>query len=358
MRGLTVPHQATLLTEVALVWLEALSNFWHNLAWSCGDFRSPSTPFECCYSHCAAPWETMTGRNLSLALEKFRSRQTTLQTENVAAAEKQAAKPVNRSRSIKAKPPSKDAKRSEEQKPAKKSVRETLAGSASRVIPKAQLQASTDVAESVPINKQTKDVLDCLFNAGQPLTAEEIQEKTRFSVGVGTPLFAALQNNGKVEYRNGLFHYKSQHSIKSKNDLLQFIRRAPDGTHVTEIKDSYKTVLDDVKALKDEGKIYCIFSIETLNDVLYPVDERLSIHVDADLVSFFLETQLPASVPDLQSALQKAGLRSVSANLNRKRAVLIPEHKERKKPKPSRNAKRTNYHLPGLFTDPQPSQIE
>lgn len=61
------------------------------------------------------------------------------------------------------------------------------------------------------------------------------------------------------------------------------------------------------QALRNEGAIYMVFSSETQDYVLYPVDEKTDFRVDDEVVQLWRDTPVPADPAELEEDLRKAG---------------------------------------------------
>eukprot|EP00877_Chromochloris_zofingiensis_P012678 jgi/Chrzof1/7664/Cz02g32050.t1 len=212
----------------------------------------------------------------------------------------------------------------------------------------------------VPLAKQVKDVLDFLQEGeGYPKNWEEIQERVPYyDVGEGSELRANLVSNPRVDLNHEGLAYKSEHGIRNKDDLLLYIRRHPEGTRTVDIKDAYKAVLDDIEALKADGKVYKFFNYDVQSDAVFPVDERLAIRMDPGVLELYHDITVPAEPSELAAQLAKLGQKSALANLIRKKVALpTPERKQRKR-RQFQPRSVTNAHLMHLFRGDQPVSID
>lgn len=217
----------------------------------------------------------------------------------------------------------------------------------------------------VPFNKKLKDVLDCLLKAGKPLTATDVLELSKnpaknfpgYNLIEDIELADALRNNEKVVFHNNSYEYRARYDIKGKVELLRFLKDKPEGTPIAELKDTYPNILDDVKTLKGEGKLYVLLNYETQQEIVYPVDDTYAVNLDEDIISTYRETKAPEDLQELQACLQKAKLRCATIN-QKKRPILERSKEPKKRARVFRQRHVTNQHLPELFTTAQPDQID
>eukprot|EP00976_Prorocentrum_cordatum_P038906 791770-Prorocentrum_minimum.AAC.2 len=79
------------------------------------------------------------------------------------------------------------------------------------------------------------------------MTAEQLSAQTDIPLDDDHTLLEAFKENPKVSYEGGQFRYQAQHKIANKQELLSFIDKNPEGIVISEIKDSYKEVVADIK---------------------------------------------------------------------------------------------------------------
>lgn len=107
-----------------------------------------------------------------------------------------------------------------------------------------------------PLPFQIKEVLKILRDAdGHPRSFQELSEQLpAYDFSEGGPLHTNLLGNQLVQAVDGGLAYKSEHGIKSKEDLLRHIRNQPSGVPSKRIRDAYRSVLEDADKLKGEGR--------------------------------------------------------------------------------------------------------
>ncbi|KAK9831440.1 hypothetical protein WJX81_004856 [Elliptochloris bilobata] len=207
----------------------------------------------------------------------------------------------------------------------------------------------------VPLAKQLKDVLDLLLEVRVPLGVEEIEERSKHSAADGTPLAEALRASAKVDaLEDGRFRYKATHEVAGREGLLALLQRAPDGTRLGDLRDAYPGAADDAAALAAEGQIWLLPGGDTFDSAAFP---RLvaPMPVSEDIAAQWHATEVPADPATLEEELRRAGVVPAVRAGVRRRAP--PPPKERKK-RAYRPRHVTNVHMPELFRDAAPSQID
>ncbi|XP_078428582.1 transcription initiation factor TFIIE, beta subunit [Wolffia australiana] len=205
-----------------------------------------------------------------------------------------------------------------------------------------------------PAGAQIKRVIDLLLQTRQALTPGQINEACYVDVIANKTVFESLKNNHKVSYDGYRFAYKSKHNLKNKKELLEFLRKFPEGITVVDLKDSYPTVMDDLQKLKAEGEVWLLSNMDSQEDTVYPNDPRVGIRVDEDLKQLYRGLELPRDMVDIERDLQKNGMRPATNTARRRAMAQVhglppPKAKPKKKRDISKRTKLTNAHLPELF---------
>ncbi|CAN6456093.1 unnamed protein product [Victoria cruziana] len=215
-----------------------------------------------------------------------------------------------------------------------------------------RLQYINSIRKS-PVGAQIKRVLDLLRETRQALTPEQINEACYVDVKANKIVFDSLRKNIKVNYDGKCFSYKSKHEIKSKHELLVLIRKVPEGIAVSDLKDAYPLVMEDLQELKAAGEVWLLSNLECQEDTVYPNDPRVVMKVDDDIKQLFRGIDLPWDMIDIEKDLLKNGMRPATNTAERKKVAQVhgikPRQKQRKKHEFSKRAKLTNVHLPELF---------
>lgn len=202
------------------------------------------------------------------------------------------------------------------------------------------------------------DVVNFLQRIGRPVTAHEIFEDTGADVSTGSTLLEILKENSKISYDDGWFSYKPTYDIKNRDELSELISRAPNGIDSQELKDSYKTVHDDVKTLVEARKIIQIKNTDSNSDVLFPRDVRYDMELDNEFVDGWRGISIPDEV-ELEKRLLKAGLKRQDEVAEERQALKrAPQSKQKKQRK--RRVKLTNIHVTNidLSQDFTPEQLK
>ncbi|XP_058107447.1 uncharacterized protein LOC131251020 [Magnolia sinica] len=206
-----------------------------------------------------------------------------------------------------------------------------------------------------PVGAQIKRVIDLLLETRQAFTAEQINEACYVDVNANKAVFDSLRNNHKVHYDGKRFSYKSKHDLKDKKQLLELVRKFPEGIAVVDLKDAYQSVMEDLQALKTVGQIWLLSNFDSQEDIAYPNDHKVpQIKVDDDLKLLFRGIELPRDMVDIEKDLQKNGMKPATNTARRKslaqvHGVTPSKPKTKKKRELSKRTKLTNAHLPELF---------
>ncbi|XP_031505126.1 uncharacterized protein LOC116267511 [Nymphaea colorata] len=200
---------------------------------------------------------------------------------------------------------------------------------------------------------QIKRVIDLLFETRQALTPEQINEFCYVDISANKTVFDSLRKNVKVNYDGRCFSYKSKHDIKSKQELLVLIRKAPEGVAVIDLKDAYPSVMEDLQELKAAGEVWLLSNLDSQEDIVYPNDPRAIMKVDDDIKQLFRGIELPRDMVDIEKDLQKNGMKPATNTAKRKEVAQVqgikPKQKQKKKREFTKRTKLTNAHLPELF---------
>ncbi|KAL3150968.1 hypothetical protein ABBQ32_000711 [Trebouxia sp. C0010 RCD-2024] len=285
--------------------------------------------------------------NLSSAIANWQKRQAELQAQQVDTEKKQPAK---RRSSASAK--------SGGARGSKAAAAATLATPATGTSKQDWRTAKVQKDSAVPIGKQLKDIVDHLESVRLARTPEQLREATQHDVTGNEELYKQVRSNPKIHLTaDGKYEYKPEHELRNADELLTLLLRHPQGMLAGQIKDAYKGILDDVKKLKDDGKVWCIFNAERKEEVFFPRDSKPQVAISQDLVDFWHNIKVPEDPAVVIEELQKAKLPAAARKVARKRVTLPP--KERKRGRRTVNmATATNQHMPELFVAPPPHQID
>jgi len=185
------------------------------------------------------------------------------------------------------------------------------------------------------------DVIKYLRDVEKPVNAEDIHTATGFDLKTTPGMMEALQSNPKISFDDGWFSYKPPYSVKNIHELLDLINKTPEGIEVTELKDCYKTVEEDVKKLLEQRDVIVVQNADTKSDNVYPNDPRYRIVIAEDFRKAWLSVALPDDV-DLEREMKAAGVKLVEEEAD-KAPRKLPSKKEKKAKK--RIVKYTNVHM-------------
>jgi transcription initiation factor TFIIE subunit beta len=205
-----------------------------------------------------------------------------------------------------------------------------------------------------------KQVVDFLRKRESPATATEIAVATGREIQKEPDLASALDANPKIEVDvdAGTFAYLPEANVRNREQLLDYICRAGAPVATSELADAYRTVLDDVAALKNEGLVLGLHSFDPeINcEVLYAVDKKLAgIECDPEVAALWLSTDVPDDDEEVVAELQKVNLPHVPRKAPRK---TMPKEKKRRQRKASKLRAVTNAHLMHLLEGDGPTAID
>lgn len=206
-----------------------------------------------------------------------------------------------------------------------------------------------------------KQVIDFLRQLEKPATAAHIKAAIQIDIDGQLDLQQALEANPKVGIDDDeQYFYRPDANIKNKAQLLDFVRKAAAPVAIPEVQDAYKTVLNDVKALKDEGLIISLYSYdpELQCEILYPVDMKLvGVKVDEDVNALWHQIDIAEEDELLKAALLENGLNPAPRKAPRKAANANKERKKQRR-KQQRLRTVTNVHMMHLFDGDGPQAID
>ncbi|KAK3250074.1 hypothetical protein CYMTET_40529 [Cymbomonas tetramitiformis] len=198
------------------------------------------------------------------------------------------------------------------------------------------------------IGSKLKRLIDCLFEAEAPLTAQELKNRTEIDVLGDKALLEAFTENEKVQCQGEHFVYKAVHELGGSHELLHLLDKTPEGIPLAELKDAYKTILDDIKELQAKGRIWKLQNSDTLEEVVYPSDPRYSVSVDEDVAQKWHETKIDLEPDAFTRELHKAGIKPC---LRMAAPQFVKPEMGKKKRKAAELRKYTNVHVAEIFKD-------
>ncbi|EFA83414.1 transcription initiation factor IIE2 [Heterostelium album PN500] len=193
------------------------------------------------------------------------------------------------------------------------------------------------------ITRMVYDIVNHLKSLeGSYITFEELRDSTGHEIYGNQELIDQLKTNIKVEFLNDTtLCYKPLHNVKDDRGILELLSKHPYGIMLSDLKESYLAVEQDVKKLKDSKEIYAVRNSESNSEMLFYSDEKYRIPCSSDLVDLWKSVVMPKEV-DLEQTMKDAGLSMVESS---EAAKTIQAKKVEKKDKKRRITKVTNSHI-------------
>jgi hypothetical protein len=180
-------------------------------------------------------------------------------------------------------------------------------------------------------------------------------EKTRSQV------ISKLKENPKIDVGASqdkpTFTYKSTYQLSNAQDIINLLKSVtPEGVDCKELKDSYKTIDEDIAKLKEEGRVYFMKNKEMKSDILFYKDPMMVMDIDQELRAMFRATvkKLPDAqhMPDFDTVMKANDLKPMETivwatdKTALERKALEEEEKKGKQKRKSRKIKNvTNAHM-------------
>jgi transcription initiation factor TFIIE subunit beta len=92
---------------------------------------------------------------------------------------------------------------------------------------------------------------------------------------------------------------QASHELSNKEQLYEFLLRAPEGTHSGSLRDAYPGVAADMAALQAEGLVWALPNQDTGAPVLYPRERRPPIAITPDVAALWHEVTVIACAAPL-----------------------------------------------------------
>jgi len=177
----------------------------------------------------------------------------------------------------------------------------------------------------------------------EPQTLEEINAN-KFKIRPNDELYNIMISSEKIEFdsANRTFKYKPDHSIRSKEDLLNLLKErndkstVPRGMQYKELNDCID-LSNAIAELEKEGKIMVIRLVkDSTPRLLFWNDLQYNTPMDKEFVKMFHSVKVPDET-DLKKSLEDAGLQSMAVFENR--GIIEDKPKQRKRKLNSRKTK-------------------
>ncbi|KAJ3255454.1 hypothetical protein HK103_006271 [Boothiomyces macroporosus] len=213
------------------------------------------------------------------------------------------------------------------------------------VLPTKQITPVLYSNQTVPIGRQLFEVIQCLKNELHPIDNKELIRKTAIDVEGTEELFKKVLENDRIKYENGKFEFKPAYNIKTKQDLLALVKKNKNicAMEVKELQNSYGGVVPLIEELYNEKQIFCVRSLKD-NSPLFIYYKDSSIDIDDEFKQQWHDIQVPSKI-DLLKELDKAGLKAMQVDLQKRNIATASGKKKKKK---NSRFKMTNTHLDGV----------
>lgn len=199
--------------------------------------------------------------------------------------------------------------------------------------------------EGVPVGQQLLKIHKFLVEKLESFTSEEILKETGVDIEGSPQILDSLTGDASkvLREKNGKWRWASKYQLTSSHELRSLIARSLDGVCEKDLYDSYKSVREDLKALKKRDAVIEIKSGS--KTFLFPRDPRLEINVSDELQLLYKQVPIPddreVDAYLLQHNLKKRDIQSsVVQPVTRKRPGRRKDPKKRQK-----RMKLTNTHM-------------
>ncbi|KAJ3320097.1 hypothetical protein HDV06_005662 [Boothiomyces sp. JEL0866] len=213
------------------------------------------------------------------------------------------------------------------------------------VLPTKQITPVLYTNQTVPISRQLFEVIQCLKNELHPINNKELIRKTAIDVEGTEELFKKVLENDRIKYENGKFEFKPAYNIKTKQDLLALVKKNKNvcAMEVKELQNSYGGVVPLIEELYSEKQLFCIRNQKD-NSPLFIYYKDDAVEIDEAFKQQWHDIQIPTKI-DLLKELEKAGLKAMQVDLQKRNIAAAGGKKKKKK---NSRFKMTNTHLDGV----------
>ncbi|KAH6561234.1 hypothetical protein BASA50_000240 [Batrachochytrium salamandrivorans] len=202
-------------------------------------------------------------------------------------------------------------------------------------------------SDGIPVARKLFDIVMLLKAEEQPLTNNDMIRKLAMDVVNDSELFESACNNERIFYdrAKGTFEYKPTYKIRSKEDLLELLKknRGITGMEVKELKDSCNGIIGYIEELDAQQSIIIIRNRDESPRIVYYNHNQLNLEISQEFKDHWHQVPLPLE-SDLGKELSNAGLKSMEV------IVMNTYAQGKNKPKAKRKTrfKLTNTHLEGV----------
>ncbi|KAE8690076.1 omega-amidase NIT2-A-like [Hibiscus syriacus] len=140
--------------------------------------------------------------------------------------------------------------------------------------------------------------------------------------------------NGNRDAFEGVFGSRNaKYHVKSRDELIILFREYLQAILLTDLKDAYPNVIEDLQALKSAGQTWHISDFDSHNEIVFPNDSRVIMEVDDEIKRQFRSIELPRDMLDIEKDLQKNGMEPATNTAKRRAAAQVQGISFKPKPK-------------------------
>ncbi|KAK5672639.1 transcription factor TFIIE beta subunit, TFIIEB, Tfa2, variant 2 [Batrachochytrium dendrobatidis] len=202
-------------------------------------------------------------------------------------------------------------------------------------------------SDGIPVARKLFDIIMLLKAEEKPLTNNDMVRKLAMDIMDDEELFDLVRNNERIFYDgvNGTFEYRPTYKIRSKEDLLELLKKNRDttGMEVKELKDSCNGIFGYIEELDAEKSILIIRNRDESPRIVYYNNNQLHVDICKEFKEYWHQVALPLEA-DISKELASAGLKSMEVIVMHKSA----QGKAKTKAKRKTRFKLTNTHLEGI----------
>mmetsp|Transcript_354 Transcript_354/g.1188 ORF Transcript_354/g.1188 Transcript_354/m.1188 type:complete len:235 (-) Transcript_354:120-824(-) len=152
---------------------------------------------------------------------------------------------------------------------------------------------------SQTLNLQIKNVLDVLHRELRPMTAREVGEILKIDIENNEELIRNVESSTKLEkQKDGRWRWKSKFYVRSKDELIAFLRSRSNGVEKNDLEDCYKGSMDDVKDIieSEPRQLIVLKNSTTKRELLYPYEPELALKISDDIKERWEKVRVPDQV--------------------------------------------------------------
>ncbi|KAJ1342229.1 hypothetical protein BSLG_003152 [Batrachochytrium salamandrivorans] len=152
-------------------------------------------------------------------------------------------------------------------------------------------------SDGIPVARKLFDIVMLLKAEEQPLTNNDMIRKLAMDVVNDSELFESACNNERIFYdrAKGTFEYKPTYKIRSKEDLLELLKknRGITGMEVKELKDSCNGIIGYIEELDAQQSIIIIRNRDESPRIVYYNHNQLNLEISQEFKDHWHQVPLP-----------------------------------------------------------------